>query len=283
MELPADAPAAPYTDAPRRERPESPLLDEDPSPALAFLGCSVGGLLAGLAAVSVIVVLQLPVTAGPGLIVLSLAMQPPMLLGIVLALLAGRIPIRRGIAWHSVPWPTLVLAPIGLLGASILGDWCGTAVWHATGKNQGALQLIAESVRAVPVGWRPLMIIGLGLVPGLCEEAGFRGMLQGSLLRYGRVVSLLVPALAFAVFHGDLVQGTGALVLGLYLGELRHRTGSIVPGVAAHAVNNLVAGVAMSMASDAELARMQSAPPALVAVGGVAALLCLLGARRGRA
>ena len=98
--------------------------------------------------------------------------------------------------------------------------------------------------------------------------------------RYGRLVALLVPALAFGLFHGDKVQGTGALVLGLFLGELRYRSGSIVPGVVAHAANNLVAGTAMLWASEAQVDTMKAAPPAAVAVGLLVAVVCLVGTRR---
>ncbi len=260
---------------PPRERPPGEL-----TPVLALAGCSFGGALGLLVTGVLTVALGLSATDGASLIFVALALQPPLLLGMMFVLLAGRVPLRVGLAWRRVPWLTLLLAPIGLLGASLVGDWLATTVWHATGQQSGALQMIAQALRSVPPGWRVAAVLGISLVPGLCEEAAFRGLLQGGLQRYGRLVALLVPALAFGLFHGDKVQGTGALVLGLFLGELRYRSGSIVPGVVAHAANNLVAGTAMLWASEAQVDTMKAAPPAAVAVGLLVAVVCLVGTRR---
>jgi len=281
IECPQAAPPDAVDPRPAREMPCS----ADPSPSLrvALLGASLGALLAILYTIVMLAAHGFPEQPdGPALLIIALGTQPALLAGVLLALAAGKVSIRQGLAWHPVPWTALVLAPIGLLGASVVGDWCGTALWNASGKGHGALQMIAESLRAFDGVWRPLAVLGLALLPGLCEEVLFRGLLQGSLRRYGRVVALLVPAAAFSAFHGDLVQGMGAFVLGLYLGELRHRSGSIVPGVVAHAANNLVAGTAMVLASDAELEIMQSAPPGVVAAAAAVALLCLAGVRQVR-
>jgi len=49
-----------------------------------------------------------------------------------------------------------------------------------------------------------------------------------------------VAALAFAALHIEPLHATLALVLGLWLGTVARWTGSALPAVAAHVVNNVV-------------------------------------------
>lgn len=78
------------------------------------------------------------------------------------------------------------------------------------------------------------------VLPPLVEETGFRGLATTYLERAGVpfAVANLVQAVAFGVFHMNLAQGIYACVLGLALGYLAHRSGSIAPAMCAHAVYN---------------------------------------------
>lgn len=88
------------------------------------------------------------------------------------------------------------------------------------------------------------------LAAPLAEEIGYRGVLQGLLRRCGSPkVAVVVGALLFAGVHMvvwrgnspsvDVTQGD-ILLWGLVLGTVRERTGSIWPGVAAHAAADVV-------------------------------------------
>lgn len=80
------------------------------------------------------------------------------------------------------------------------------------------------------------------VLPPLVEEAGFRGLGLTYLKRAGVpfVVANVLQALAFGLFHGNLVQGIYTFVLGLFMGYVAHRSGSIVPAMLMHAVYNLM-------------------------------------------
>lgn len=88
-----------------------------------------------------------------------------------------------------------------------------------------------------------LLVIGV-LAPAT-EEVVFRGALLRKLLTIkalpGHWTAIAISALAFAVLHGNLAQGVNALLMGLVLGWLYYRTGSIVPSLVLHCVNNLCA------------------------------------------
>jgi membrane protease YdiL (CAAX protease family) len=84
-------------------------------------------------------------------------------------------------------------------------------------------------------------VIIIGILPGIAEELLFRGYIQTRLCeRWGTNWGIAVTAVMFGVMHMDLVQGTYAMVIGILLGFLAARTGSIIPGIICHAVNNTI-------------------------------------------
>lgn len=84
----------------------------------------------------------------------------------------------------------------------------------------------------------------------LVEELVFRGAILRSLLGYfgKHWYAIAVSALLFALVHGNLAQMPHAFIIGLLLGWMYYRTGSILPGVALHWVNNTVAFVLFRIA-----------------------------------
>lgn len=74
----------------------------------------------------------------------------------------------------------------------------------------------------------------------LVEEAVFRGAVLGHLLKEWRKpwAAIAVSALVFAVIHLNPAQMPYAFLAGGLLGWLFYRTGSILPGVLFHWVNN---------------------------------------------
>ena len=90
-------------------------------------------------------------------------------------------------------------------------------------------------------------LLSNGLIPALSiavaapltEELMFRGVIQPRLERAMPVwAAAVVQAVLFGVTHGTPIQMVYAFLLGLVFGFLRSRTGSILPGFAAHAAFN---------------------------------------------
>lgn len=90
-----------------------------------------------------------------------------------------------------------------------------------------------------------LGFLAVGVLAPLAEEMVFRGAvlrtLDAAFGRRFRWLAVVASALLFAVAHGNMAQGFSAFVLGLVLGWMYVRTGSIVPGVVFHWVNNSIA------------------------------------------
>ena len=81
----------------------------------------------------------------------------------------------------------------------------------------------------------------MGIMPGIAEELLFRGYIQTRFTeRWGARWAILWTALLFGVMHLDLIQGSYALAVGLLLGYMTERTGSVIPAMVCHAANNTI-------------------------------------------
>ncbi len=80
----------------------------------------------------------------------------------------------------------------------------------------------------------------LVLIPPLCEETFFRGILfRGVLARFGAGVAIASTSILFALFHMIDIQKILMLILGCYFGFLVYITRSLWASIVAHGVNNL--------------------------------------------
>ena len=89
----------------------------------------------------------------------------------------------------------------------------------------------------------------------LVEELLFRGAIQGHLLRKGMNpwVALFIASAIFGIVHMNPVQILFAFAIGLIFGWLYYRTGSLVPGIVGHFINNTIACVQMATMSQEEI------------------------------
>ncbi len=92
---------------------------------------------------------------------------------------------------------------------------------------------------------QPLGFLAIGILGPIAEEMVFRGGVLRQLLVIFRNrspwVAISVSALIFGAVHGNLPQFIHATMLGLIIGWLYVRTGSILPGLVLHWVNNAMA------------------------------------------
>lgn len=225
----------------------------DDRPATPPVERWVSGKRVAVATATSLVLMVVPVAA--------LGLQMPLdtdIAMIVMLALSGLAAIAG--TWAAVRWPhPTTWAAVGVrpasrgwlaLGVALgLGTMLlnfGTAALY--GAVTGDQTVPAERVAMVEVLtgplWQSLVMLFLGglLVP-LGEELIFRGVVFGWLRRWPLSIAVIVSALVFAVMHGFSVVFPVALVLGLVTAVVYHRSGSIWPAVAIHAVNNSVAFV----------------------------------------
>ena len=91
----------------------------------------------------------------------------------------------------------------------------------------------------------PLLLI-IGVTPSICEEILFRGFLQPRLTRLmPPSAGVFLASLAFAAMHVDPIHVLGVVPLGLWLGFLSYKSGSLFPAMLGHLVNNLLSVVSV--------------------------------------
>lgn len=86
----------------------------------------------------------------------------------------------------------------------------------------------------------PLGVFGLIFMAPLMEELLFRGAIQGHLLQVWKNPwwAILFSSLLFGLVHGNPAQIPFAFVVGTGLGWMYYKTGSLVPSLFMHMVNN---------------------------------------------
>ena len=91
-------------------------------------------------------------------------------------------------------------------------------------------------------------ILSITVMAALVEELLFRGAIQGHLLRKGMkpLHAILISSAIFGIIHMNPIQVPFAFAIGLIFGWLYYRTGSLVPGIIGHFINNSVACIQMA-------------------------------------
>ena len=84
-------------------------------------------------------------------------------------------------------------------------------------------------------------VVVVCVMPAIFEELAFRGVIQSSLSHVlGSTQAVLVTTMLFAILHLSLPSMPHLVTLGLALGYLRARTGSLYPCMLLHFCHNLL-------------------------------------------
>ena len=132
------------------------------------------------------------------------------------------------------PWSPAFCLPV-FLGLANIANLAGALLSHLLGIENTTSILPSDGAELF------LQFVVLCVLPAITEELFFRGALQGLLRPCGSATAIFGPALLFALLHLDPIQGLTALVCAVFLGWLAERSGSILPGMLLHFVNNCIA------------------------------------------
>lgn len=132
------------------------------------------------------------------------------------------------------PWSPAFCLPV-FLGVANLANLAGALLLRLAGAESPSTSLPSGGLELF------LEFLVLCVLPAIGEELLFRGALQGLLRPCGSAAAIFGPALLFALLHLDPIQGLTAFVCAVFLGWLAERSGSILPGMALHFVNNCLA------------------------------------------
>jgi len=85
-----------------------------------------------------------------------------------------------------------------------------------------------------------LALISTVIVPALVEEFACRGLMLGLLKKHGEGFAIIASSLLFGLMHGNFEQIPFAFMVGLVLGFITVKSGTILIAMAVHAFNNFV-------------------------------------------
>ena len=139
--------------------------------------------------------------------------------------------------FRTRPWMTFFWVVMATLGFIIPSSWLQEQLPELPNLVEGQFEMMLGNY------WGYVVI---GLLAPLAEEVVFRGamlrsLLSSSLLAGRPWLAIALSALLFAVGHLNPAQMPHAFIVGLFLGWMYWRTGSILPCVLCHWVNNSVA------------------------------------------
>ena len=99
---------------------------------------------------------------------------------------------------------------------------------------------VFESVLTVDNFW--LSILTVALLPAICEELLFRGVIFNAFnKKYGVLVASIISALIFGIYHMNWIQGINAFILGLSFAYIYYKSDSLFVPIIFHFINNLIA------------------------------------------
>ena len=125
------------------------------------------------------------------------------------------------------------LIGLGFIPMTVAMVWLQIGFTFCRTSRQASEQMFTPTLQAHP--W--LSPIVIGLLAGVCEELLFRGPMQAALIRRLPVwMALVFGGLLFAAMHMDLGGMPARTGLGIVLGWIVWRTGSIWPAMLMHAV-----------------------------------------------
>jgi sodium transport system permease protein len=143
----------------------------------------------------------------------------------------------------AVALSLLLLLPLVQLTQFVLSQY--PAIKDLLDQNQPLTEELrrlrpdADGVDGAFLGRVGIYLLFLGVLPAVCEELAFRGfILTGLLRRFRPATAIVISSFLFAVMHMNVFQFLPTLVLGLLLGTLTWRGGSVVPAMLFHLLHN---------------------------------------------
>lgn len=163
----------------------------------------------------------------------------------------------------------------------ILAAVCGILATDIVSEIADLPDIIEDTV--ISMGHNIWGIIALAVAGPIVEELIFREGMMGYMMRSGQVrgwVTVCVSALAFGVIHLNPAQVPFAFIVGLLLGFLYYKTGSIVLCGIVHILNNSMAVLQVNIlgerVKDFSLVDSLGGTSYAICIAAVSALLCLI-------
>ena len=141
---------------------------------------------------------------------------------------------------HFAPYGGFVMAVMAVI-AMICTGLAIDPVNNLIAENIPMSDMMKEALEGLVGGNFILNFLSVCVFAPLFEEWMCRGVILRSLLLKIRPVwAVIISALVFALIHGNIWQGVNAFALGLLLGYVYYKTGSLKLTILMHFTNNFI-------------------------------------------
>lgn len=151
----------------------------------------------------------------------------------VFYLIKRNVSVKEGLGVNPVGWKTwLLMIPLALCLdkiAEFINVFSQLFAENSIGNH------VAELVIKYPF---PVAFFVIAVMPAICEELIYRGVLFRGYRKSGAWIAVLLTAFLFGMMHMNLNQFSYAFVMGIFFALLIEVTGSILPTVLLHVYIN---------------------------------------------
>ncbi len=187
-----------------------------------------------------------------GLLIAVVIPQLALVMPSVLAAFLSPVPTRRRLGLVRGDWPIWTWFAAAA-ATPLVGMVSGVVVGMFLDESESLKEMSSIFRDHGQNGFLLPIALMIGITPAICEELLFRGYVQTRLVRsFGPLVGVVTASATFAAFHFDPVHVVAVFPLGLFLGWITWRTGSLFPAMLGHFVNNFISVLAVVLVSEAE-------------------------------
>lgn len=163
-------------------------------------------------------------------------------------------------AWHLIHFGYVIIArdkykevSLSVLGMSIVFVFAAMYVLNVLIEQAGIPNTMEDTFLAMSNN--SFGVLSIALLAPILEELLFRGAIQGYLQTTGQKpwMAIFISSLIFGVVHMNPAQIPFAFLLGIMFGWLYYRTGSLLPGIVGHVLNNSIATISMILYGDSTI------------------------------
>lgn len=218
---------------------------------LFLISLPIAAILVGVAepltltTLSVVTIVQNAVFAGlSAYVVMVRYRQQPLRLGVRLDGWGGLVTLGAGAALATIPF-SIASERLAILLYGLIEGPAQAVALAAKEHMTDPLRPVFE--RLAGPGETAWLMFLLTVVVPIGEEVFFRGLVYGGLrARWGVPAAALASAVFFSAVHVQVIHALPIVVLGVILAALYERTGSLLPPIIAHGINNIIAIISVS-------------------------------------
>jgi len=168
----------------------------------------------------------------------------------------------------------VLLGLVAWMAAQLMGTVLVLLVRLLGGEMVNTYQMLLDAG-----SWLALLVGAV--VPAICEELSFRGYVLGALRTLGPTAAVVLTGLLFGALHLSIVRLIPLTLLGMLWAMAVQRSGSILPGMIMHLINNgtalLLTFFVQERATPAELQGLEALSGASLWVSLIIAALMAAG------